>query len=130
MVAAATTCCAWSGDAFGADPEGHKASTAARITATLLSADRCCLLIVPSAGPRARGAREELRVAFHVTEGGRAPMQSICYASRTSSHLASPDIDQSYGSAFGLIITLVPSPARNARLCAMLRIDVAVGSGG
>jgi type II secretory pathway predicted ATPase ExeA len=82
-------------DAFGADPEGNKASLLRGITAALRTGDRRFLLIVDEAQGLAPAALEELRMLSNVTEGGRAPMQTILLGQpQLRRTLASPDLDQ------------------------------------
>jgi type II secretory pathway predicted ATPase ExeA len=82
-------------DAFGADPEGNKASLLRGITAALRTGERRFLLIVDEAQGLAPAALEELRMLSNVTEGGRAPMQTVLLGQpQLRKTLASPDLDQ------------------------------------
>lgn len=81
--------------AFGTDPEGNKASVLRGITAALRAGDRRFLLIVDEAQGLKTEALEELRMLSNVTEGGRAPMQTILLGQpQLRATLASPDLDQ------------------------------------
>ena len=82
-------------DAFGAEPEGNKAAVLRGITAVLRGSERRYLLIVDEAQGLAAPALEELRMLSNVTEGGRAPMQTILLGQpQLRRTLASPDLSQ------------------------------------
>ncbi|MDB5415392.1 MAG: hypothetical protein JWR10_3727 [Rubritepida sp.] len=81
--------------AFGTDPDGNKAAVLRGITSALRSGDRRYLLIVDEAQGLRPDALEELRMLSNVTEGGRAPMQTILLGQpQLRATLASPDLDQ------------------------------------
>lgn len=82
-------------DAFGASPEGDKASVLRGVIATLRVAERRHLLIVDEAQGLSPPALEELRMLSNVTDGGRALLQTILLGQpQLRRTLASPDLDQ------------------------------------
>ena len=82
-------------DAFGAEPEGNKSAVLRGITTVLRASERRYLLIVDEAQGLAAPALEELRMLSNVTEGGRAPMQTILLGQpQLRRTLASPDLSQ------------------------------------
>lgn len=82
-------------DAFGADPEGGKATVLRSVTAVLRNGTRRHLLIVDEAQALPLGALEELRMLSNVTEAGSPPLQTILLGQpQLRRMLASPDLDQ------------------------------------
>jgi general secretion pathway protein A len=86
-------------DAFGAPSEGNKATVLRGISAALRAGategGRRYLLIVDEAQGLPPPALEELRMLSNITEGGRAPLQTILLGQpQLRRTLASPDLDQ------------------------------------
>lgn len=82
-------------DAFGAPPEGDKATVLRGIIARLRQAERRHLLIVDEAQALPHAALEELRMLSNVTDGSRAVLQTILLGQPELRRIiAGPGLDQ------------------------------------
>lgn len=81
--------------AFGADPDGNKASVLRGITHALRISTRRHLLIIDEAQGLPRDALEELRMLSNVTQPGQQALQTILMGQpQLRRLLVSPDLDQ------------------------------------